>query len=311
MWVRGKVVTSRYPPTHPPARGPIAVNAVSNLPFVRSVSVQYPTATLPLGGSLLALLGGEASPEAAEGSRGAIRPTFPYARAHPMGDRGERATFPEVPSSGSRSSAAPDGRAGASEGAAPVDAVMDRFARGDDPALAELYRLGAPRVRAFLARLCSDLALADDLTQDAFLRIHAARGKFAAGAPAMPWMFAIARNSYRDHLRREQVRRDHRNASAVLAAPEQLERSEGVGDRTLMARQMLDVVQRALMGLPVRQREAFVLMRFEGLSLTEAAHVLGATEAAVKILVHRAYVVVRAALDKQNKADASGGKVGP
>lgn len=275
--------------------------------------MQVPTATLPLGGSLLALLGSEASPEdggeAGCGSRGAIHPHFPYARSYPMGDRGDRATFPEAPSSGSRSSA-PGAGAGVGEAAAPVDAVMDRFARGDDAALAELYRLGAPRVRAFLARLCSDLALADDLTQDAFLRIHAARGKFAAGAPAMPWMFAIARNSYRDHLRREQVRRDHRNASAVLAAPEQLDRSEGVGDRTLMARQMLDVVQRALMGVPVRQREAFVLMRFEGLSLSEAAHVLGATEAAVKILVHRAYVVVRAAIDKQNKVDAGGGKVG-
>jgi RNA polymerase sigma-70 factor (ECF subfamily) len=222
-----------------------------------------------------------------------------------MGERGDRATFPESPSTplaGARPVAGGE--------SAPVDAVMDRFARGDDAALAELYRLGAPRLRAFLARLCSDLALADDLTQDAFLRIHSARGKFAAGAPAMPWMFAIARNSYRDYLRREQVRREHRNATAFLAAPERLERSEGVGDRALIVRQMLGVVQRALMGLPVRQREAFVLMRFEGMSLTEAAHVLGATEAAVKILVHRAYVVVRAALDKQNEADASGGKAG-
>jgi RNA polymerase sigma-70 factor, ECF subfamily len=50
----------------------------------------------------------------------------------------------------------------------------------------------------------------------------------------------------------------------------------------------------------VRQREAFVLIRFEGMSLAEAALVLGATEAAVKILVHRAYVVVRAALDKED-----------
>jgi RNA polymerase sigma-70 factor (ECF subfamily) len=287
--------------------------------------VQYPTATLPLGDSLLAFFGGEESSEAAQGSRGAIRPTFPYARSYPMGERGERAAFPNAPApatvdaqsstAASRASAAPgaasSAAAPASEVSAPVDGVMDRFARGDDAALADLYRLGAPRVRAFLARLCSDLALADDLTQDAFLRIYSARGKFAAGAPAMPWMFAIARNSYRDHLRREQVRRDHRNASVVLAAPERLERSEGVGDRTLMARQMLDVVQRALMGLPVRQREAFVLMRFEGLSLSEAAHVLGATEAAVKILVHRAYVVVRAAIDKQNKADATGGRVGP
>ena len=124
--------------------------------------------------------------------------------------------------------------------------------------------------------------LADDLTQDAFLRIHSARGQFAAGAPAMPWMFAIARNSYRDHLRREQVRREHRSTTAQLAASRRLERPEGSGDRALIAQQMLDIVQRTLMGVPVRQREAFVLMRFEGLDLAEAARVLGATEAAVR-----------------------------
>ncbi len=177
---------------------------------------------------------------------------------------------------------------------------MHRYARGDDAALDELYRLGAPRVRSFLARLCADLALADDLTQDAFLRIHAARGTFARGAPALPWMFAIARNSYRDHLRRENVRRAHRATAALDASAHRFDMPERGGDRAILARQMLNVVQEALMGLPVRQREAFVLLRFEGLSLIEAAAVLGATEAAVKILVHRAYVVVRAALEAQD-----------
>jgi RNA polymerase sigma-70 factor (ECF subfamily) len=181
---------------------------------------------------------------------------------------------------------------------------MDRYASGDDAALDELYRTGAPRVRAFLARLCADLALADDLTQDAFLRIHAARGTFVAGAPAFPWMFAIARNSYRDHLRREQVRRAHRTSTAMLATSQRIDMPDNGGDRAAIARQMLGVVQEALMDLPVRQREAFVLMRFEGLSLIEAGLVLGATPAAVKILVHRAYVVVRAAIQKQDPDSA-------
>lgn len=182
----------------------------------------------------------------------------------------------------------------------PLDAIMDRYASGDDAALDELYRTGAPRVRAFLARLCADLALADDLTQDAFLRIHAARGTFVAGAPAFPWMFAIARNSYRDHLRREQVRRAHRTSTVMLATSQRIDMPDNGGDRAAIARQMLGVVQEALMNLPVRQREAFVLMRFEGLSLVEAGLVLGATPAAVKILVHRAYVVVRSAIQKQD-----------
>jgi RNA polymerase sigma-70 factor (ECF subfamily) len=215
-------------------------------------------------------------------------------RADPMGQRGETAVSPEA-------STAADARASAARSdARPVDALMERYARGDDAALDEMYRLCASRVRGFLARLCANLSLADDLTQDAFLRIHAARGSFVAGAPALPWMFAIARNAYLDHLRREQVRREHRTATALLATAARLDLPANGGDRAAIARQMLGVVQNALMTLPVRQREAFILIRFEGMSLAEAALVLGATEAAVKILVHRAYVVVRAALDKED-----------
>ncbi len=211
-----------------------------------------------------------------------------------MGQRGERAIFSEAPAVATARASEPGAET------RPVDAIMDRYARGDDAALDDLYRLCAPRVRGFLARLCANLWLADDLTQDAFLRIHSARGTFVAGAPALPWIFAIARNSYLDHLRREQVRRAHRATTVLMATEQRFDMPDNGGDRAAIARQMLGVVQQALMSLPVRQREAFVLIRFEGLSLAEAALVLGATEAAVKILVHRAYVVVRAALDKQD-----------
>jgi RNA polymerase sigma-70 factor (ECF subfamily) len=216
-----------------------------------------------------------------------------------MGQRGERA--PEAPV------LATAGAGEAGLAAPPIDALMDRYSRGDDAALDELYRLCASRVRGFLARLCAHPSLADDLTQDAFLRIHSARGTFVAGAPALPWMFAIARNSYLDHLRREEVRRAHRRTTALLASANAFEPMASGGDRAAIARQMLGVVQAALMTLPVRQREAFVLIRFEGLSLAEAALVLGATQAAVKILVHRAYVVVRAAMDKQDPEGRRGG----
>ena len=234
-------------------------------------------------------------------ARQAIGQSLADDRATSMGQRGERAIFSEAPAVANARASEPGVET------RPVDAIMDRYARGDDAALDDLYRLCAPRVRGFLARLCANLSLADDLTQDAFLRIHSARGTFVAGAPALPWIFAIARNSYLDHLRREQVRRAHRATTALLATEQRFDMPDNGGDRAAIARQMLGVVQQALMSLPVRQREAFVLIRFEGLSLVEAALVLGATQAAVKILVHRAYVVVRTALDKQDPGGRPGG----
>jgi len=178
-----------------------------------------------------------------------------------------------------------------------LDAVMDRYARGDDAALAELYRQGAPRVRGFLTRLGGDPALADDLTQDTFLRIHRARGTFAAGAAALPWMIAIARNAFLDHSRRQAVRRSERGGSGAAPAEERAAPPSTRGDEALVAREMLDIVQATLRDLPPLQRDAFVLLRFEGLSVSEAAQVLGTTEGAVKVRAFRAYEALRAALD--------------
>ncbi|MGD0676420.1 MAG: RNA polymerase sigma factor [Polyangiaceae bacterium] len=183
---------------------------------------------------------------------------------------------------------------------AALDELMDRYARGDDAALDELYRVGAPRVRAFLTRLCADLALAEDLTQDAFMRVGRARGTFVTGAAAFPWIMAIARNAFRDHVRRERVRRTNSESPERLENPTTQTFSQDGGDRALIARELLGEVEQALMGLPVRQREAFILIRFEGLSVSEAAQVLGATQAAVKILVHRAYTAVRASIATEN-----------
>jgi RNA polymerase sigma-70 factor (ECF subfamily) len=221
-----------------------------------------------------------------------VHPTLDGARTRSMGHSGQ----PDEPAvvSPAVEVVAPERTAGV-----VLNDRMERYARGEDSALDDLYRLAAPRVRAFLARLCADVALADDLTQEAFLRICQARGQFVAGAPALPWILAIARNALRDHYRREQVRRNNHADAVRFAFGRDGEARDDAGDRGLIAKQTLGAVHRALLKVPVRQREAFVLLRFEGLSVIEAAEVLGTTQAAVKILVHRAYNAVRAVLDEE------------
>jgi RNA polymerase sigma-70 factor (ECF subfamily) len=182
-------------------------------------------------------------------------------------------------------------------GAIALDAVMDRYARGEDAAFAEVYRRGATRVRGFLLRLGGDLALADDLTQETFLRVQRARGAFAPAAPALPWLLAIARNALRDHVRRVQAYAAATNRAELRHGADRREASPDTrGDEVLAAREMLDVVRAALDRMPVPQREAFVLLRFEGLSVGQAAQVLGATESAVKIRAFRACESLRACL---------------
>ncbi len=211
----------------------------------------------------------------------------------PMGDTSSK-SFPAAP----RTVPAAAGRAPDA-----LDGVMDRYSRGEDRAFDELYRVGAPRVRGFLLRLCGDGSLADDLTQETFVRVHRARGAFERSSAALPWFFAIARNAFVDHKRREKTRR---GVSAGLppgeaGPPEAAAPPDAQGDEVVAATEMLALVQKTLDSLTPIQREAFVLVRFEGLSIAEAAQVLGATEAAVKVRAFRAYEALREAIERRNK----------
>jgi RNA polymerase sigma-70 factor (ECF subfamily) len=230
-----------------------------------------------------------------------VRHSLIGAKATSMSRHGETTMNPEAPAATS-----PPRAQGVEPTTALLNDIMDCCARGDEAAFDELYRSAAPRVRAFLMRMCGDLSLADDLVQDSFLRISLARGTFAAGAPALPWILAIARNSFRDYLRRDHVRRAHLEGAMVPPHVETGSSSHHSTEGAMAARELLGVVEGVLLKLPVRQREAFVLLRFEGVNLDEAAQILGATQGAVKILVHRALVSVRAAIDKHDRRGGRG-----
>lgn len=209
------------------------------------------------------------------------------------------AAFLAGPELSAKRAAQPLADAGPSEAqvrAHVLDDVMDRCARGEDAAFTELFRLGAPRVRGFLFRLCLDLGLADDLTQETFLRIHTARGRFEKGAAALPWILAVARNSFLDSVRHAKVRRKAVDAKVAGQMAEPEAASETRGDEILAAREMAAIVEATLGTMSVTLREAFVLIRFEGMSIADAAQVLGASEAAIKVRAFRAYELLREAL---------------
>jgi RNA polymerase sigma-70 factor, ECF subfamily len=186
---------------------------------------------------------------------------------------------------------APDAPAQRRVGEDGLNATMARYALGDDAAFRELHHELAPRVARFLARLTNDQAAANDLAQETFLRVHRARAAFSHGAAAIPWVYAIARNVFLDYERRRKVQRVvvHDDEQAARA-PESAARAP---DEAVGARRELDRVRKALESMPTSQREAFVLLRFEGLSVSEAAEVLGTTESSVKMRAFRAYEAIR------------------
>jgi RNA polymerase sigma-70 factor (ECF subfamily) len=175
-----------------------------------------------------------------------------------------------------------------------ADLAMDRYARGDDDAFAELYDLLAPRLLGYLTRQTRDTARAEDLVQQTLLRIHRARGRFGPGAAVVPWAMAIARRLFIDDLRR---RRDDRLSRSLEDEPraEPPDPAPTAVD-LVVASELATRVRRELSKLPHAQREAFELIKEDGLSLAEAAAVLGTTVTAVKLRAHRAYQALRVAL---------------
>lgn len=175
-----------------------------------------------------------------------------------------------------------------------LNAAMDRYACGDARAFAAIHGGLYPRLLAYLTRMSGSSAVADDLVQETFLRMHRARATFAAGAAVIPWAYAIARNVHVDHARAAKLRTTERLPSDPGAEP--ADRSGGDAESAAIAAQAARVVERVLARLPASQRDAFVLIRYEGLSVEDAAAILGATKSAVKLRAFRAYEALRAEL---------------
>jgi RNA polymerase sigma-70 factor (ECF subfamily) len=172
-----------------------------------------------------------------------------------------------------------------------ASAAMHRYACGDDASFEELYDLLKPRLHAFLLRRVRPAERAEELLHETFLLLIRARGHFMPGASVTPWAYAIARRLVIDDIRqRARCAKVMDEEAGLRAEPEsqELPTDELVGRRRFMRS-----IAQELSQLPEMQREAFELVHRDGLSVAEAAEVLGATEMAVRLRIHRANEALR------------------
>lgn len=81
--------------------------------------------------------------------------------------------------------------------------LMQLYKGGEYAAFETLYERHSTRVQAFLRRKLHDTALADEVFQDTFMKLHRFRSRYQNGLPFLPWLFTIARNALNDLLRRQ------------------------------------------------------------------------------------------------------------
>ena len=151
---------------------------------------------------------------------------------------------------------------------------------GDEAAYRESLERIAARLRAYLRRrMQATPDDVEDLVQEILLALHLQRGTYDPTLPVSAWAIAIARHKLVD-LWRRRGRRDDLHLPIDDVDEHRLAGEPDDGD----ARRDLEVLLREL---PPAQQQAIVLTKLEGLSVAEAASRTGASEAAIKVQVHR------------------------
>jgi RNA polymerase sigma-70 factor, ECF subfamily len=173
----------------------------------------------------------------------------------------------------------------------PEISLLRKAQRGDARAFAIIVRMYEIPVYNYVLRMVGDRSLAEDLTQDVFMRIHHGLPGFSLRCRFTTWLFQIAKNRVLDELRARE-RRPHPDAlddagqlEVVDAPPERIE--------------MIDGVWRAVRSLNPDLKMALLLRDVVGLSYAEIADSLEITLATVKWRIYKAREEVQLALARE------------
>ena len=167
------------------------------------------------------------------------------------------------------------------------EALMERVRADDLDCLTGLFERYQGPLFGFLARLANgDREVAQDLTQNVFMRVLRYRASYQPGQPFRAWVYQMARHVWADHYQRQRPTADL----------EEVEKTAAHGRAAQAQRTATDQHQglhEALALLPPAQREVLVLHRFEGFDYAEIGEQLGCSAGAARVKAHRALDALR------------------
>jgi RNA polymerase sigma-70 factor, ECF subfamily len=157
----------------------------------------------------------------------------------------------------------------------------------------EIVRRYQRRVYSTALRIVRRHDLADDVTQEAFLRAHRALASYDRARPFGPWICRIARNLAINYVRSPEAREEGLDEGALDLSPAAA--FDGPLD-TVLEKEARGVLEEAVGRLPAEQRAVFVLRTCEDLSYKEIAEALGLSVGTVMSRLSRAREKLRVAL---------------
>lgn len=169
------------------------------------------------------------------------------------------------------------------------DQVLVEQARRDLEAFGELYNRYVSRIYSYVYYRTGSRLEAEDLTEKVFLQAmqHLPRYK-ERGLPFSAWLFRIAHNLVANWHRDSGRRKTFRLEEVRLEEDSTLE---------LERREELTLLRRAVIALPPRRQQLILLRFVDGMSNAEIGHVIGCSEGAVKVLLHRTMKSLQASLE--------------
>ena len=177
----------------------------------------------------------------------------------------------------------------------PEETLLALYAAGDRSAALVLTLRLTPRILGFAARLLGDRAEAEDVAQEAMLRLWRIAPDWRPGeAQVTTWLYRVVSNLVTDRQRA----RTRRRADSLEDAAEPVDESLGAY-ATLLERDRMAALDAALALLPDRQRQAVVLRHLEGLSNPDIATIMEIGVEAVESLTARGKRALAAALAGQ------------
>jgi RNA polymerase sigma-70 factor (ECF subfamily) len=162
----------------------------------------------------------------------------------------------------------------------PDPGVLRKAQRGDERAFSIIVRAYETPVFNYVLRLVGDRSLAEDLTQEVFLRVFQGLPKFSLRCKFTTWLFQVTKNRVLDELRASERRPKHLVALDDIAPLE-------VMDAPIERGETVDALWRAIEGLSTDLKMALLLRDVAGLSYTEIADALEVTLATVKWRIYK------------------------
>jgi RNA polymerase sigma-70 factor, ECF subfamily len=174
----------------------------------------------------------------------------------------------------------------------PDIAVIRRAQRGDEQAFTLIVRAYEAPIFNYVLRMVGNRTLAEDLTQDVFLRVFQGLRGYSSRARFTTWLYQVAKNRVVDELRSEERRP---RALVMIDDAPQLE----VVDAPIELNEAISVLWRSVEELSPDLKEALLLRDISGLSYNEIADTLDVTLATVKWRIFKAREEVQRALEEQ------------